>query len=502
MRTLRLLAASLLFAVCVGFSSCGDKELDYVYSTIGGGEMSSESICKEYGITDYENIDLFNGFVHSDNTMINKGQANFAGLKNNHLWIATYDNSSKDKLAEGTCNSEFQLSCKVFKEFEGYRDMTISKLVPMWNHIITPSQFIATFQYEFKEDATESLYSTLFYNNGKSKEIRGLGDGVIFNWYDNSVLIRPYCYTLDGDSICSFIFPQENGGLTETYSPISYSEVIYRLFNDKGAFIGRWNGTTKQRIWFIELKELSSFINNDKYKVDFKLSDSSTNVWKFDATITSYDGSKESLKYNVNIEDGKVDVAGEGIKVTGVTLNKSQVLLDLGDTFQLVDTVKPNYAENNKVVWTSSNESVATVDQNGLVTAKSYGEAMITVTTEDGGFSATADVTVKAREISDYIASKLNVGVVNLGGYIQCAINCELVNDSKDDVELTSYTILDENEKILLKKSYDHTVLGAKSSYSEGAYVNGTFSELILRWTYVHKGKEYTYTTRYKVKNS
>ena len=53
------------------------------------------------------------------------------------------------------------------------------------------------------------------------------------------------------------------------------------------------------------------------------------------------------------------------------------------------------------------------------------------------------------------------LAVVNFGGYIQCAINCELVNDSKDDVELTSYTILDENEKILLTKSYDHTVLGA-----------------------------------------
>ena len=73
------------------------------------------------------------------------------------------------------------------------------------------------------------------------------------------------------------------------------------------------------------------------------------------------------------------------------------------------------------------------------------------------------------------------------------------MNDSKDDVELTAYTILDENEKVLLTKSYDHTVLGAKSSYTEGAYVRGIFKELILRWTYIHDGKEYTYTTKYKV---
>ncbi len=309
MRTIRLLATSLLVAVCAGLSSCGNDELEVNSPTTSGGETSLELICKEYGITDYKDIDLFNYSIHADNTVINKEQANFTGLKDNHLWVATYHNSTKGKLAEGTCSSEFQLSRKVFIEFEGYKDMTISKITPIWNYIITPSQFLMTVRYGFEEDATASLYSTLFYNNSKSKEIRGLDDAFIFNWYNNSVLIKDYCYTLDGDSICAFTIPTGDGvgmDAVEVYAPLSHSEVIYRWFDEDGAFIGRWNGTTKQQIWLTELKELSNLIDNDQYKVDFKLSDSSTNIWKFEATITSYDGGKKTLNYEIDIDNGTI----------------------------------------------------------------------------------------------------------------------------------------------------------------------------------------------------
>lgn len=144
--------------------------------TTSGGETSLELICKEYGITDYKDIDLLNYFIHANNTIINKEQgANFTGLKDNHLWVATYHNSTKEKLAEGTCSSEFQHSCKVFKEFEGYKDMNTFKITPMWNYIINPSQFITIFAYNFKEDAAASLYSTLFFITMVSlKRLEGL----------------------------------------------------------------------------------------------------------------------------------------------------------------------------------------------------------------------------------------------------------------------------------------------------------------------------------------
>ena len=98
MRTIRLLATSLLVALSMGVSSCGDDELEVNPPTTSGGETSLELICKEYGITDYKDIDLLNYFIHANNTIINKEQANFTGLKDNHLWVATYHNSTKEKL--------------------------------------------------------------------------------------------------------------------------------------------------------------------------------------------------------------------------------------------------------------------------------------------------------------------------------------------------------------------------------------------------------------------
>ncbi len=82
------------------------------------------------------------------------------------------------------------------------------------------------------------------------------------------------------------------------------------------------------------------------------------------------------------------------VNVTGVSLNKTTTTLQVGKTTTLTATVTPNNATNKDVIWTSSNDAVATVE-NGVVTAKSAGTATITVTTEDGQKTATCVVTVK-----------------------------------------------------------------------------------------------------------
>lgn len=82
--------------------------------------------------------------------------------------------------------------------------------------------------------------------------------------------------------------------------------------------------------------------------------------------------------------------------VSGVSLNKSEVILEVGATETLTATVAPEDATTKTVSWQSSNEDVATVDQNGKVTAISKGEVTITVTTNDGNKTATCKVTVTA----------------------------------------------------------------------------------------------------------
>ena len=82
------------------------------------------------------------------------------------------------------------------------------------------------------------------------------------------------------------------------------------------------------------------------------------------------------------------------VPVTGVTLDKTTAELTVGETATLTATVVPEDATNQKVTWTSSDTSVATVDENGVVTAVANGTTTITATTEDGGFTASCTVTV------------------------------------------------------------------------------------------------------------
>lgn len=79
------------------------------------------------------------------------------------------------------------------------------------------------------------------------------------------------------------------------------------------------------------------------------------------------------------------------IKVSPDTLT----LTKKGETAQLTAEVTPSYADNKRVTWQSSDEKVATVDENGKVTAVGNGTATITATSVSGSYTATVSVTVK-----------------------------------------------------------------------------------------------------------
>lgn len=81
-------------------------------------------------------------------------------------------------------------------------------------------------------------------------------------------------------------------------------------------------------------------------------------------------------------------------KVTGVSLSPSTLTLNVGVEATLTPTITPDNATDKSVTWKSSALGVATVDTNGKVTAVAEGTATITVTTADGGKTATCEVTV------------------------------------------------------------------------------------------------------------
>ena len=84
----------------------------------------------------------------------------------------------------------------------------------------------------------------------------------------------------------------------------------------------------------------------------------------------------------------------EMINVDGLVLDLEQLTLQVGSTHQLAVIIEPQYPTDKRIDWTSSDETIATVSDDGIVTAMAAGEATITVTSKDGQHSASCSVTV------------------------------------------------------------------------------------------------------------
>jgi uncharacterized protein YjdB len=85
------------------------------------------------------------------------------------------------------------------------------------------------------------------------------------------------------------------------------------------------------------------------------------------------------------------------VKVDAIELSDSEKKLNVGKSFTITATVKPDNAWNRTVTWRSSDPSIATVDENGTVTAIAEGEAIITAESADG-VKAECKVTVEKKE--------------------------------------------------------------------------------------------------------
>ena len=114
------------------------------------------------------------------------------------------------------------------------------------------------------------------------------------------------------------------------------------------------------------------------------------------------------LKPNTQYDNYALAYAGKSAKtplsfktatqpVTGVSLDKATLSLETGKTATLKATVAPTDATNKGLKWASTDKAIATVDNNGKVTGVKAGSATAVATTDDGGKTAEAKVTVTAK---------------------------------------------------------------------------------------------------------
>ena len=175
--------------------------------------------------------------------------------------------------------------------------------------------------------------------------------------------------------------------------------------------------------------------------------------------VTAQDGSGKYAEASVTVESSKPT----NVLVTGVSLNASTVKMYVGQSYQLIHTIKPSNATNKGVTWSSSNTNVVSVS-NGKIVGKSSGKARITVTTNDGRYSAYTDVTVINRPSSNSSSSSKPSSSSSSGSSISSSIDI-----IKDTIELNKGS----EEKLEYKLSQDLTdsIIIWKSSNTDVAVV-------------------------------
>lgn len=159
-----------------------------------------------------------------------------------------------------------------------------------------------------------------------------------------------------------------------------------------------------------------------------------------------------------------VTVGSANIPVTGISLNTSSASISVDETITLTATVSPSDAIDKSVTWTSSDVSVATV-VNGMVTGVKAGTATITVTTADGGFTASCVVEVENTStenaeviftISDVTGRPGDTVEVDISVNSAVTVNSiglfELVYDSS----ILTFTGFTNTENILSKCYFDN----------------------------------------------
>ena len=156
----------------------------------------------------------------------------------------------------------------------------------------------------------------------------------------------------------------------------------------------------------IRFKIPDKMINNQPYTIrNYKIlrlhKDSATNQATVDILDPVFNSSTNELtfksdKFSIYVLTYKDTYYFPSYPVTGIKVSPDTLTLTKKDeTAQLTAEVTPSYADNKRVTWQSSDEKVATVDENGKVTAVGNGTVEITVTTEDGKITASIIITVK-----------------------------------------------------------------------------------------------------------
>ena len=278
---------------------------------------------------------------------------------------------------------------------------------------------ISTSGLEIKYEVSDESLAEIYRSGGKQFiDCLKSGEVTIKAYQDGNENFKPADRLTKKLIIKDKVVQAENISLSKSSISLRMGE-SYKLT----ATIYPENATSKEVVWKSSNENIVAISNTG---VVTALEEGTTTI-----VATTVDGSNLSAVCDVMVQPTLAE---------SLILDKSEVTLNVNEEIILVATITPTSIPNNELRWTSSNDAIATVDKDGIVTAIATGEAIITVATTDGSnLSASCKVTVVPTLVESITLDKTEINL-----------------EATQTAELTA-TVLPElaNNKVVTWKSSD-----------------------------------------------
>lgn len=296
----------------------------------------------------------------------------------------------------------------------------------------------------------EVLYETVDGGENRTKFTRiGIGQNTLYDkiQYDDGrigYILKKWVYEYKYNEV-------ESVSLNTTYSNLNVGDTLKLT-----ATINPSNADNKNVKWTSSDPSIATVDSNGNVK--------GIKTGIATITVTTEDKAKTAI-CTVNVVSNKV---------TGITLDKTNYILHIGDSLAITPTITPSTATNTNYIVTSSNSDVVSVKDN-IITANNIGEATLTFKTEDGGFTVEAKVTVTNEDNDIFVDDSLRLED-NILSRIE--LNNNLVLDIKNMIN-TNYdiTVIDIDGEEL--SNDDRVGTGTKIQFKENGEIIQEYTVLI-----------------------
>ena len=152
-------------------------------------------------------------------------------------------------------------------------------------------------------------------------------------------------------------------------------------------------------------------------------------------------------------------------KVTGIMIDQKDINMVVGDNFKINAYIEPDDANNKNVIYKSGNEEIATIDENGIITANKEGDTIVTISSEENNEIKQECKLTVVRKMEDYeihFDSSLNINSLEVSG-----------------IQYDSNTVLDIKNKITTK--LDIQIVNNKNEVLQDSQIVGTGSKILVK---------------------